>query len=74
MWYLKHVFGILTLQTGTIVLSSLFIVRKQFSRNDNYFNNGYNSMFSDAGYMCFICERIGPRHRTATYENILLFY
>jgi len=28
MWYLKHVFGILTLQTGTVLLSTLFIVRK----------------------------------------------
>eukprot|EP00102_Acyrthosiphon_pisum_P013495 XP_008183093.1 PREDICTED: uncharacterized protein LOC100569975 isoform X2 [Acyrthosiphon pisum] len=34
MLYFKHVFGILTLQTGTIVLSSLFIVRNmKFLRN-----------------------------------------
>jgi len=31
-------------------------------------------MFSDAGYMCFISERIGTRHGSATYEILKLLF
>lgn len=31
-------------------------------------------MFSDAGNMCFISERIGTRHGSATYEILILLF